>query len=65
MTTFRFDILKHLSTSIVVKEHRQRYQVEQYQRFMATLAAVELKSPNLSIDDFCRRYSSIIQFLSE
>lgn len=33
---FRFELLKHLAGSIVVKEHRQRYQKEQFDRFLAS-----------------------------
>ena len=37
MTVFRTDLLQHLAGSIVVKEHRQRYQKEQFDRFIASL----------------------------
>jgi hypothetical protein len=37
LTVFRTDLLQHLAGSIVVKEHRQRYQKEQFDRFIASL----------------------------
>jgi hypothetical protein len=37
MTVFRTDLLQHLAGSIVVKESRQRYQKEQFDRFIASL----------------------------
>jgi hypothetical protein len=37
LDTLRSDLLEHLAGSIVVKEHRLRYQKEQYERFVASL----------------------------
>ena len=34
---FRNDILKHLAGNLVIKEHRLRYQKEQFDRFVASL----------------------------
>jgi|Transcript_10755 hypothetical protein len=35
--SFRQDMLKHLAGSLVIKEHRIRYQKEQFDRFIASL----------------------------
>lgn len=35
--SFREDLLKHLAGRIVVKEHKLRYQKEQFDRFLASL----------------------------
>ena len=37
MDTFRNNLLQHLAGSIIVKEHRLRYQKEQYDRFISSL----------------------------
>lgn len=37
LDTFKTNLLKHLAGSIVVKEHRQRYQKEQYDRLISSL----------------------------
>ena len=46
LDNFRQDVLQHLAGSIVVKEHRTRYQKEQYDRFMASLVNRNLKNAN-------------------
>ena len=40
---FRADLLKHLAGSLVIKEHRVRYQKEQFDRFIASLDYSPLK----------------------
>ena len=37
LDVFRQDLLKHLAGNIVVKEHKIRYQKEQFDRFLASL----------------------------
>ena len=37
LDVFRKDLLKHLAGNIVVKEHKIRYQKEQFDRFLASL----------------------------
>jgi len=46
LDTFRSDLLQHLAGSIVIKEHRQRYQKEQYDRFISSLSSRKLKKVN-------------------
>ena len=46
MTVFRTDLLQHLAGSIIVKEHRQRYQKEQYDRFLASMQYNQLYKKN-------------------
>ena len=36
MDNFRQDLLKHLAGSIVVRDHRVRYQKEQFDRYIAS-----------------------------
>lgn len=43
MDEFRFGLLKHLAGSIVVKDHRIRYQKEQFDRFMTSQFMSSLK----------------------
>lgn len=37
LTAFRSDLMTHLSTTIFVKDHRYKYQTEQYERLLSTL----------------------------
>lgn len=41
--TFREDLLKHLAGSLVIKEHRLRYQKEQFDRFVSSIGYSKLK----------------------
>ena len=41
--TFREDLLKHLAGSLVIKEHRLRYQKEQFDRFVSSIGFSKLK----------------------
>ena len=43
LDVFRQDLLKHLAGNIVVKEHKIRYQKEQFDRFLASLGFTALK----------------------
>jgi hypothetical protein len=43
MDTLRSDLLKHLAGTIVVKEHRHRYQKEQYDRFVVSMSNKSLQ----------------------
>jgi len=49
---FRTDLLKHLAGNIVIKEHRVRYQKEQFDRFVASINFLELKNTNQSLLEF-------------
>lgn len=50
--SFREDLLKHLAGSIVIKEHKIRYQKEQFDRFVASLGFYELKNNDQSLAEF-------------
>ncbi len=65
MVSFRTDLLQHLAGSIVVKEHRQRYQKEQFDRFISSLQYNALYGKNQSLREFCRQYANMIEVLIE
>lgn len=46
LDTFRHELLQHLAGSIVVKENRQRYQKEQFDRYFFSLTNNYLKKTN-------------------
>ena len=58
---FRQDLLKHLAGNIVVKEHKIRYQKEQFDRLMASLTFWDLKKTNTSLKDWSKSYSKLIE----
>jgi hypothetical protein len=55
--------LLHLAGSIVVKEHRLRYQKEQYERFIASLHSSHLAKSHKPLEEFCRDYALLIEVL--
>jgi hypothetical protein len=63
MDTFRSSLLQHLAGSIVVKEHRQRYQKEQFDRFITSTMTPSLKKTNVTLAQFCENYASMIEHL--
>ena len=65
LQNFKTDLLKHLAGSIVIKEHRTRYQKEQFDRFLASQRWMPLKSNNQSLGDFCNNYAKLIHALTE
>lgn len=65
MQAFRTDLLQHLAGSIVVKEHRQRYQKEQFDRFVASLQYNRLFARGLNLREFCEEYANMIEVLIE
>lgn len=65
MDNFRIDLLKHLAGSIVVKEHRLRYQKEQFDRFVTSSRVPGLKSKSQSLREFARSYALLIETLTE
>ncbi len=65
MQAFRTDLLQHLAGSIIVKEHRQRYQKEQFDRFIASLQYNRLFSRGLNLREFCEEYANMIEVLIE
>ena len=58
---FRQNLLKHLAGSIVIKEHKLRYQKEQFDRFVTSLNFHTLKDTSLTLDEFSREYSRMIR----
>ena len=65
LSQFRNELLQHLAGSIIVKEHRQRYQKEQFDRFLISLYFIKLKGKNLSLNDFAKNYAYMIESLIE
>lgn len=65
MTVFRSDLLQHLAGNIIVKEHRQRYQKEQFDRFISSLQYNKLYKKNQTLREFCIEYSNMIEILIE
>jgi hypothetical protein len=63
LTVFRTDLLQHLAGSIVVKEHRQRYQKEQFDRFLSSLQHNSLQKREVTLRDFCTEYANMIEIL--
>ena len=57
---FREELLKHLAGSIVNKDHRLRYQKEQFDRFVASLSFTDLKNKEQSLLEFSRAYSRLM-----
>ena len=60
---FRLDLLKHLAGSIVVKEHRIRYQKEQFDRYIASTLNSELKHTNVTLREFAKNYAGLIDVM--
>ena len=58
---FRSELLKHLAGNIIVKEHRLRYQKEQFDRFVASLSFTELKNSKMTLREFSKSYSRLIE----
>lgn len=62
---FRVELLKHLAGSIIVKEHRFRYQQEQFDRFIHSLNDGYFKKHNITLKEFCLHYAYLIEDLIE
>ena len=58
---FRQDLLKHLAGRIVVKEHKLRYQKEQFDRFLASLQYWDLKNKGMTLKEFSEAYSRLMK----
>lgn len=65
MTVFRTELLQHLAGSIIVKESRQRYQKEQFDRFIASTQCNALNKRHQTLREFCREYANMIEVLIE
>ena len=46
-----------------MKEHRQRYQKEQFDRFLASMQTINLWSSKQSLREFTEKYSDMIEHL--
>ena len=58
---FRLRLIQHLSMSIVIKENRQRYQKEQFDRMMIASTDFDLKRHASSMDEWCKHYCMLIE----
>lgn len=65
LQTFREELFQHLAGSIVVKEHRQRYQKEQFERYMASMQAIKLWGNGLSLRQLTENYADLVEHLIE
>ena len=63
LDTFKNELLHHLALSIVVKESRQRYQKEQFDRLLISAQNRSLAKKSNSLDDFCVEYVKVIEAL--
>ena len=57
------ELLTHLSNAIVVKEHKLRYQKEQFDRLLIAADYWPLKNRKLSIEEWCVEYARLIELL--
>jgi hypothetical protein len=61
-TQFKDELLQHLAGSIVVKEHRLRYQQEQYLRFFHSKSLPALSNRKETLEEFATNYAKFISF---
>jgi hypothetical protein len=50
-----------LSTSIVVKENKKRYQKEQFERMLVASQFYSLKKKTNTMEEFCVNYSKLVE----
>lgn len=62
---FRLMLLKSLAGNIVVKEHRIRYQKEQFDRFIASTKVHNLSDENMTLRQFAHNYALLIEVMTE
>jgi hypothetical protein len=65
MDNFRQDLLKHLAGSIVIRDHRVRYQKEQFDRYIASSYYGALRSQSQNLKTFAANYALLIETLTE
>lgn len=65
LTDFKGELLQHLSNTIVVKENRQRYQKEQFERHQLANSIRILSKQASSLEEFCVNYSRVIEEMIE
>ena len=61
LDVFRNELLVHLSQEIVVKENRQRYQKEQFERLLIASQLPLLKNQKSTMETFCQDYCKLIE----
>jgi hypothetical protein len=54
-------LIEHLSNKIIVKENRNRYQREQFDRMIIAQQYYLLQNRAQTLDDFCKHYSMLIE----
>jgi len=57
LNQFRLNLVHHLSSSIVVKESRFRYQKEQFERMLMASSMPPLQKNGSSLEDWCKNYA--------
>lgn len=60
LDAFRNSLLQHLAGNIIVKENRNRYQKEQFDRYVASCINPHLKKTNVTLEQFCQNYAMMI-----
>lgn len=63
--SFKNDMLKHLAGNIIVKEHRIRYQKEQFDRFICSVKMPSLQSESMTLRQFANEYAQLIEVMTE
>ena len=58
-------MLMHLATKLVVKEHRLRYQKEQFDRFFMSQTFPEFSKDDITMGDYAKEYSRLVSQLIE
>ena len=61
LSSFKDDLAKHLSTTIFVKDHRYKYQKEQFDRLMFAMSDIDLRYSNNTLKDYCFKYAKYIE----
>jgi hypothetical protein len=61
LDTYKASLIEYLSNSIVVRESRDRYQKEQFDRMVLAQQYYLLKNRSQTLDEFCRHYSMLIE----
>ena len=56
-------MLQHLSNAIIVRENKNRYQKEQFNRLVVAQQYTLLQHRSKSMDEFCKAYSMLIEDL--
>ena len=62
LVTFRENLLLYLASNIVVPEHRNRYQIEQFQRYRESLVEPALRGTNMTLEEFSVKYGHFIEY---